>query len=174
MTLRVIRHGSLAATSWSYYPVQTIKMRQHAPLVDYQLDLRVYQMRVNIYNSDPYYTGVTGKNLPMQLEIPRKGKPQLYANPYEHFAFALGGCMTAYLARTLEAKKLDISEMRCYISFNKNEREGVLENFKFNVNLPNVEMSNKTSKMIRAIVSQCPVKQTIEAFDSVEVVINDQ
>ncbi|MBN2554798.1 MAG: OsmC family protein [Anaerolineales bacterium] len=88
--------------------------------------------------------------------------------PPEYFVAALGSCVAAFAASYCNKAGLDCSDLSVDASFDKVSNPTRLTNFKLKLNLPHDGCEGREEAILRA-ASHCPVHQSIEGFEGLEI-----
>lgn len=110
----------------------------------------------------------------VKFDVPESmGGSDRAPNPPQYMVASLGACVAAFVANYCNHAGLDTTDLTVDVEFEKNGRPMRMTDFKVTVNLPHTEINGRMAAL-RKVAAQCPVHETMEFFEGLEMFFKDK
>lgn len=123
------------------------------------------------YKGDMLFESKVGNHSILIDVPPAMGGSDRSPTPPEFFVASLGSCVAAFVANYCHQVGIDSRDMSVDVTFDKAEDPTRLVNLKVQINLPYGDVE-KREKAILRVAEHCPVHETMETLQGVEITLN--
>ncbi len=125
------------------------------------------------YVGDMLFETAIGKHK-IQFDVPSgMGGDNRAPTPPEVFIASLGSCVAAFVVQFCIKHEINTDGMSVDVSYEKASNPTRLTDIKVKVNLPNGTCKQR-AKALQRVAEHCPVHETIESIEHVEIVVADR